>query len=107
MNCETAVGDVMDAGSLVEAMRGVDVVFHAAAVADYWRADKDRIYQVNVEGTRNVMNAAKASGVQRVVFTSSVGALGMPRFGEKLDETARFNMRPEQFHYGYSKVLAE
>ena len=104
---ETAIGDVTEFDTLVPAMRDVDVVFHAAAVADYWRAGQDRLYQVNVEGTRNVLRAAMAGGVKRVVFTSSVAALGYPQFGEVLDETAQFNLRPDQFHYGYSKVLAE
>jgi dihydroflavonol-4-reductase len=107
LSCEPAVGDVMDYDSLVEAMRGVDVVFHAAAVADYWRSGPERMYHVNVEGTRNVLKAAQASSVRRVVYTSSVAALGMPAFGRTLDETAQFNLRPAQFHYGYSKVLAE
>jgi dihydroflavonol-4-reductase len=104
---EVAFGDIMQADTLIEAMRGIDIVFHAAAVADYWRTGKERLYTVNVEGTRNVLQAAKICGISRVVFTSSVAALGLPEFGRQLDETDQFNMRPEQFHYGYSKMLAE
>lgn len=104
---ESAYGDVTDFESLVAAMRGVDLVFHAAAVADYWRVDIRRLYEVNVEGTRNIMRAAKVSGIQRVVFTSSVAALGQPAFGQTLDEHAIYNQPPKRFHYGYSKVLAE
>jgi dihydroflavonol-4-reductase len=105
--CAQAIGDVIDVDSLVAAMQGVDVVFHAAAVADYWRTGKERLYHVNVEGTRNVMRAAQSCGVRKVVYVGSVASLGQPRFGQALDETAQFNLRPEQFHYGYSKVLAE
>jgi dihydroflavonol-4-reductase len=104
---DSAIGDVLDRPSLVKAMRGVDVVFHAAAVADYWRTGKERLYQVNVEGTRKVLAAAKSAGVGRVVVTSSVAAVGQPAFGQLADETCPFSLPPAQFHYGYSKWLAE
>src|ERR1700693_2229953 len=86
LSYESAIGDVTDVDSLMAAMRDVDIVFHAAAVADYWRSNMERLYYINVEGTRNVLRAAHASGVKRVVFTSSVAALGQPPFGKTLDE---------------------
>lgn len=105
---EYAIGDVMGEASLRAAMAGCDLVFHAAAVSQYWRNGPEAIYAANVEGARNVLRAALAQGVQRVVFTSSVAALGVPtRRGQWLDESAVFNLRPAQFHYGHSKVLAE
>ncbi|HOU12613.1 MAG TPA: NAD-dependent epimerase/dehydratase family protein [Anaerolineae bacterium] len=105
---EYAIGDVMDESSLRAAMVGCELVFHAAAVSQYWRNKPEAIYAANVEGTRNVLRAALAQGVRRVVFTSSVAVLGVPtRRGQLLDESATFNLRPEQFHYGHSKVLAE
>jgi len=104
---DSAIGDVTDPASLIAAMDGVDVVFHVAAVADYWRSDPDRLMRVNVEGTRNVLQAARDRRVRRVVFTSSCAALGRPPFGQALDERAQFNLRPEEFPYGYSKHLAE
>jgi dihydroflavonol-4-reductase len=104
---KSAIGDVTEPASLAAAMQGVDVVFHVAAVADYWRSDPHRLMQVNVEGTRNVLRAAREAGVQRVVFTSSCAALGQPAFGQALDERAQFNLRAEAFPYGYSKHLAE
>jgi dihydroflavonol-4-reductase len=105
---EYAVGDVLDEASLSAAMAGCDLVFHAAAVSQYWRNKPEAIYAANVEGTRNVLRAARAQGVQRVVFTSSVAVLGVPtERGQILDESATFNLRPAQFHYGHSKVLAE
>lgn len=103
-----AIGDVMDEASLRAAMAGCELVFHAAAVSQYWRNGPEAIYAANVEGTRNVLRAALAQGVRRVVFTSSVAALGVPtRRGQLVDESAMFNLRPAQFHYGHSKVLAE
>ena len=101
-------GDVTDVASLHAAMDGRDVVFHVAAISQYWRSGPDAIYRVNVGGTRNVLDAALALGMERVVFTSSVAVLGVPTMrGQILDESATFNLRPKQFHYGHSKVLAE
>lgn len=103
-----AVGDVLDEAALRAAMAGCAWVFHAAAVSQYWRSCPDEIYRVNVTGTRNVLRAAQACGVQRVILTSSVATLGAPtRPGQLLDETCDFNLHPTQFHYGHSKWLAE
>jgi len=101
------VGDVLNPVSLVTAMRDCAFVFHIAAVSDYWRTPAERIYQVNVEGTRNVLAAALETGVERLVYTSSIGALGMPPPGRFLDESAAFNLPPRRFPYGHSKHLAE
>jgi dihydroflavonol-4-reductase len=107
LSYETALGDVTEPESLVAAMRDIDVVFHVAAVATYWKADVQWMYHVNVEGTRNVLRAAQAANVKRVVHTSSTSVLGQPPFGLALDESAHFNLRPQQFYYGHSKHLAE
>jgi len=105
---ELVIGDVNDYASLEAAMQGCDWVFHAAAISQYWRNKKETIFKVNVEGTQNVLRAARACGVRRVIYTSSAGALGVPeRPGELIDETHPFNQPPERFPYGYSKVLAE
>lgn len=103
---ESAYGDVLEADALREACAGCDWVFHVAAVADYWRADKAHMFKVNVEGTRLVLDAARAAGVKRVVFTSSAAAVGLTPGGAS-DEAVAFNLPPERFPYGYSKVLAE
>ncbi|HIC88182.1 MAG TPA: SDR family NAD(P)-dependent oxidoreductase [Anaerolineae bacterium] len=104
---EPVVGDVLDPDSLQKAMQGCDVVFHVAGVADYWQADRERMYQVNVEGTRYVMEAALAAGVERVVYTSSAAALGIPYRSCPADEGQRFNVPPDHFPYGHTKHLAE
>ncbi len=105
--CEHAIGDVMDPASLKEAMQGVDWVFHVAAVADYWRNDPARIYQVNVDGTRHVLEAAEAMGVKRVIFTSSAAAMGYTDDLHPVDESVRFNFDQHLTPYGHSKFLAE
>jgi dihydroflavonol-4-reductase len=104
---ELVVGDVLDTASLVSAMQNCALVFHVAAISDYWRTPAAHIYKVNVEGTRHVVEAALIAGVQRLVFTSSSGALGVPRHGEKLDESSTFNLPGKQFPYGHSKHLGE
>src|SRR5690606_35733377 len=79
---DRAVGDVTDAASVRSAMEGVDEVYHVAAVIAYGgKRDWPRLRRVNVEGTANVVNAALDAGVQRVVHTSSIAALGRPDAG--------------------------
>jgi dihydroflavonol-4-reductase len=104
---ESAIGDINDPASLAAAMDGIDIVFHVAASADYWRNSADKMMRVNVDGTRNVLQTARDVSVQRVVFTSSCAALGKPPFGQTIDESAQFNLGTNQFPYGYSKRLAE
>jgi len=104
---ESAIGDILDEDKLKAASDGCDWVFHVAAIADYWRADHTRMFEANVEGTRRVLAAARAVGVKRVVFTSSAAAVGLRSDGQPSDETVPFNLSPQHFPYGYSKVLAE
>jgi dihydroflavonol-4-reductase len=104
---EHATGDVNEPRSLAAAIRGCDVVFHVAAVADYWRQSAEKLYCVNVEGTRAVCQAALDAKVSRLVFTSSVASLGIPKPGQLADESHEFNLPPERFRYGHSKLLAE
>ncbi|MDI6696585.1 MAG: SDR family NAD(P)-dependent oxidoreductase [Anaerolineales bacterium] len=103
---EFVTGDVLDPDSLPRAMKGIDVVFHAAGVVDYWRQGVERMYQVNIEGTRNVMEAALKARVDRVVHTSSTAAMGIHP-NVVVDESFTFNVKPERFVYGYSKFRAE
>lgn len=108
LDYEPVVGDVLDYESLCQAMQGCDAVFHAAGVtADYWQRDLDRLYRVNVEGTRNVLRAAETSGVARLVHTSSLAALGFADGDRPLTEEHQFNLSPETYPYGHSKHLGE
>jgi len=103
---EYVTGDVLIPDTLPPAIRGVDVVFHVAGVVDYWRQGVERMYQVNVEGTRNVVEAALEVGVDRLVHTSSTATMGIHP-NVVADETFTFNVKPERFVYGHSKYLAE
>ena len=71
-----AYGDINDLESVKKAMQGIDVVYHSAALADEWISRK-KAYHVNVEGTRNLLDAARAAKVKRFVFISSLAVLGM------------------------------
>ncbi len=84
-----------------------DLVFHVAAVASYWRAQREQVYRVNVEGTRIVMEACLAAGVPRVVHTSSVAAIGIPRNNRPANENATFDALSATFAYADSKHCAE
>ena len=92
---ESAIGDILDKpGKLASAAADCDWVFHVAAVADYWRQNKERLYQVNVEGTRRVAAAARLAGVRRLVFTSSLAAMGLPEGREPLTEADYYEAAP-------------
>src|SRR5438128_589236 len=73
---EVITGDVTDADLLVSAARGVEGIYHTAAVVSFWRRRRVEQYRVNVDGTRNVIEAAVRCGVRRVVHTSSIATIG-------------------------------
>lgn len=104
---EHVCGDILDRAAVDRAVAGCDAVFHAAGLSSYWRAHREDVYRVNVDGTRTVMAACLAAGVPRVVHTSSVGAIGVPRNGRIADECFAFDPREMRFAYGHSKHLAE
>ncbi|WP_376791931.1 NAD-dependent epimerase/dehydratase family protein [Thermoflexus sp.] len=107
LDVEHAIGDVLEPESLRAAMVGCDVVFHTAAISAYWRTSAAQILKVNVEGTHNVLAAAREMNIQRVVLTSSLAALGVPEPGTLLTEDHPYNLPPSRFLYGYSKAMAE
>jgi len=76
---EHVKGDVGNREKLISAMRGCDWCFHVAASYHLWLRDYRPMYAANVEGTRNVLEAAGAAGCSRIVYTSTVGCIGMPK----------------------------
>lgn len=107
LSVERRVGDLFDLDSLVRAASGARWVFHVAAVAEYWRQRPERVIRGAVEGTRNVVQACRQAGVERLVLTSSLAALGIPRHGELLTESNVFNLPVKRSPYGYAKRQAE
>lgn len=104
---DSVIGELLDEATLQAACDGCEWVFHVAAVADYWQADITHMYAINIEGTRRLLRAARAAGVQRVIFTSSAAAVGMRDDKSPADETDDFDLSPHEFPYAYSKLLAE
>ena len=104
---EIRSGDLTDAGSLRQAMAGCRRLFHVAADYRLWASDPAELYRNNVAGTRNVLEMAREAGVERVVYTSTVGALKCPDNGRPSDEETPVNLQDMVGHYKRSKFLAE
>lgn len=104
---EVAVGDLGDRASLERALAGCAGLFHVAADYRLWVPKPEEIYRVNVEGTRNLMLAAGAAGVGRIVYTSSVATLGLLADGSPADEDTPVTLAAMIGHYKRSKFLAE
>ena len=101
-------GDLRDVESLDRAMRGVRRVFHVAADYRLWARNPAEIYASNVEGTRQVFEAAARAGVERIVYTSTVATMAVPLAGEDLpNEETRASLEQMIGHYKRSKFLAE
>lgn len=99
--------DILDILALEEAMQGMEQVYHCAAVVSFNPQQKKHLQHVNVQGTANVVNAALNAGVQKMVFMSSVAALGRIREDVAIDETMNWTPETSNSEYGKSKYLAE
>ena len=106
LDAEVVAGDLRDAESLKAAVAGCASVFHVAADYRLWVRDPRPMYESNVEGTRNLINAARAAGVERFVYTSTVGCIGLVAGGLG-DETTPVSLDQMNGHYKRSKFLAE
>jgi dihydroflavonol-4-reductase len=107
LRLEIFEGDLRDAQSLIRAMAGIRYVFHVAADYRLWARNPQDIVRTNVEGTRNLMNAALRAGVERTVYTSSVATLKAQPDGKASDETFPLEAQSAVGAYKYSKVVAE
>ena len=101
------VGDLRDLESLKRGMAGCEVVFHVAADYRLWAVNGQELYQSNVEGTRNILQAARDSGVRRVVYTSSVATMGFGNNGRMTDESSPVALSNMIGDYKRSKFMAE
>jgi len=100
-------GDITNPEQIVRSMEGAHIVFHLAGLVSYKKKDIQRQYGVNVLGTRHVLEAAKKLGVERVIHTSSVAAMGIPKPGTIGDETLEYNLLGKGLNYCDSKFEAE
>jgi dihydroflavonol-4-reductase len=106
LEVEPVTGDLRDASSLDRAVAGCGLVFHVAADYRLWARDPEELYRSNVEGTRSLLGAAQRAGVDRVVYTSTVGCIGIPKDGLG-DETIPVTLEEMTGAYKRSKFLAE
>jgi dihydroflavonol-4-reductase len=107
LHVECFEGDLRDTSSLERAMLGVRRVFHVAADYRLWTPRPEEIYETNVEGTRRLFAAAKNAGVERIVYTSTVATIAVPRHGALPNENTRATVDEMIGHYKRSKFLAE
>ncbi len=106
MEVEIVEGNVLDPESLQRAVSGVEQLYHLAALFAIWTRDPNLHYKINVDGAQHMMQAALAAGVEKVVYTSSVAAIGIPGGGELANEQTRFNGWPWASDYILSKFIS-
>jgi dihydroflavonol-4-reductase len=106
LDVERVRGDVTDAPAMREAMRGCEVVFHLAPVYALWTKDVDIMHRVNVVGTQNVLDAARAEGVRRVVHTSPIARFGGQGPRRQATEASDFALGVTGDRYSRSKADA-
>lgn len=99
--------DILDVVGLEEAMQGVTHVYHCAAIVSFNPKRKQELHQTNIQGTANVVNACLEANIEKLVFVSSVAALGRIREDRPIDETMNWTESTSNSEYGKSKYLAE
>src|SRR5262249_40637936 len=104
---EHVTGDLRDAESLRKGMSGCEFVFHVAADYRLWARNRNELYASNVMGTKYMLEAAKDSGVRRVIYTSSVATMGFGNHSGLTDEDSPVGLDDMVGDYKRSKYMAE
>jgi dihydroflavonol-4-reductase len=99
--------DILDVVGLEEAMNDIDEVYHCAAIVTFNPRRRQEMFKINIEGTANVVNAALDAGIKKMVYVSSVAALGRIREDGPINETMNWTEETSNSAYGQSKYLAE
>ena len=107
LDVETVFCDIRDKESVKSALKGCDTLYHTAAYFAHWVADKKLFYNINVEGTKNLLEEALFQGLEKVVYTSTSNTIGSHGAGNFVKEDAEFNGWEAGDHYAISKYLAE
>ena len=107
LDVERCYGDIRDGESVKAALKGCDTLFQSAAIYSFWLPDSRAFYDVNVEGTKIVLNAALEQSIDKVVYTSSIVAVGYYGKDVLANESAEYNLWDTGDHYSRSKHLAE
>jgi len=106
LDVEQVVGDVLDPASLEHAMHGVETVYHLAGIISILPGRNPLVWRVNVEGTRNVLEAARHASIRRLLYTSSIHAIAHAPHGVAMDETLGFDQNNPYGEYDRSKATA-
>ncbi|MDA8137726.1 MAG: SDR family oxidoreductase [Desulfobacteraceae bacterium] len=107
LDIERMEGDILDKAAVAKAIQGVDTLFHLAAVYAIWMKDWRGIYEVNLQGSRNLLWAALKADIERVVYTSSIAALGIAPGKTLANEDTPFNQYDLGNHYVLTKYLSQ
>lgn len=107
LDVEKVYGDVLDIESLKTAFKGCDKLFHTAGFVSFKKSDYKKMEDINVRGASNVLSAALETGISKVMFTSSVAAIGIERDGSPLTENTEYDLYNEGIGYMNVKYLAE
>ncbi len=107
LDVELFDGDLLDSEGLAMALSGCDALYHVAGYYSTAEADSARMYEVNVRGTKSIMNAALKAGVRRAVHTSTIGTIGRPLDNTLATEDTPFNLWDSSSDYVKSKYLGE
>jgi dihydroflavonol-4-reductase len=107
LDVEVCRGDLLDGNGLVQALEGCDTLYHVAGYYSTDEANSARMYEVNVRGTKAIMNAALKAGVRRAVHTSTIGTIGQPLDGTLATEDTPFTLWDSASDYVKSKYLGE
>lgn len=107
LSVESVEGDLQDVASLRQALRGCQQLYHVAAHYALWDKNPKVFYHVNVDGTKHLLQAAGDVGIERIVYTSTIGAIGLPEGGGLGTETTPVTLSQMAGDYKRSKFLAE
>jgi dihydroflavonol-4-reductase len=107
IDAERVYGDILDVDSIRKAIKGCDTVYHTAGLVSFRKSDYKRLEDINVKGTVNVLSAALEAGVKKVVYTSSVAAIGVNPNGGVANEDTPFTLEHMGIQYLNTKYRAE
>jgi len=107
LDVEIAYGDLRDVESLRSALDGCNILYHIAAYYSLWNRDRKIIYEINVDGTRKILQAAQEKGLEKIVYTSTVGCIGLNKDLSPATEKTFFNKNTLSNDYKKSKYQAE
>jgi len=107
LNEDWVVGDILDFESITDALKEITIVIHSAAMISFYKGDYKLMEKINVEGTKNVVNACLGSFIKKFIHISSIAAIGRTINYSTIDEKTQWVQSPNNSYYGETKYLAE